>query len=168
MRDTIIKIAQTYIGQKELGNNAGFSDKAFEDKMKTTGWSKGQSWCAYFTELVWREAYKKTPLLKSVIALFSASATATFDNFAGSSLFKTGTTPQPGALVVWRYGNTWRGHIGIVETINNNGTFVSIEGNTNAAGEREGIEVARKVRRIKEIYKAKGLNLIGFVYPTAV
>lgn len=36
-------------------------------------------------------------------------------------------------------------HIGIVESAQGN-SFTSIEGNTNSAGSREGVEVARKNR----------------------
>jgi surface antigen len=163
--ERIKHIASNYVGVTELPNNRGWKDKTFEAKMKATGWSSGQAWCAYFAELVWFEAYKGNPLQSSVTALFSPSATATFANFQGSKLFKTGTTPRPGALVVWRFGFGWRGHIGIVARVNANGTFVAIEGNTNTAGSREGIAVMNRTRRTNEPVKASGLNLIGFVYP---
>ena len=160
----IVTIAAKYVGQREIPGNKGWRDKAFEAKMKATGWSSGQAWCAYFTELVWTEAYKGTSLLPSIVALFSASATATYANFNGSSLFKVGKVGKPGALAVWRYGNGWKGHIGIVESVKGS-TFVCIEGNTNAAGSREGIMVMRRTRRTDLPHSRSGLNLIGFVYP---
>ena len=162
---SIVKIAQSYVGQKEISGNKGFRDKTFEAKMKATGWQVGHAWCAYFAELVWSEAYKGSDLLPSIRTLISPSATATYANMQGSSLFKVGSTPRPGALVVWRYGTSWKGHIGIVESVGKGGAFVAIEGNTNAAGGREGIAVARKTRRTGEAFRAKGLNLLGFVYP---
>ena len=48
------------------------------------------------------------------------------------------------------------------------GRFTTIEGNTNAAGEREGMFVMRKDRRTGLPFKEKGLNLIGFIYPPNV
>lgn len=161
----IVQIATGYIGQREVSGNRGWRDKAFEAKMKATGWQSGHAWCAYFTELVWTEAYKGTDHAKRFVSLFSPSATATFSNFSGSQFYKTGTRPQPGALAVWRYGTGWKGHIGVVDAIVDSQTFTCIEGNTNAAGGREGVAVARKRRKVALGGRGPGLNLIGFVYP---
>ncbi len=38
-----------------------------------------------------------------------------------------------------------------------------VEGNTNSQGGREGIEVAKKTRKIKVPYSSHGLNLVGFL-----
>ena len=164
MVEKILKIAASYVGQREISGNKGWNDGNFWAKMRTTGWSSGQSWCAYFTELVWTEAYEGSDLKKSVISLFSASATATYANFSGSKYFKVGKVARPGALAVWRYGVGWRGHIGIVESVKGS-TFICIEGNTNNAGEREGVMVMRKTRRTDVKHSGSGLNLIGFIYP---
>lgn len=162
--DRILQVAAKYIGQIEKQGNLGFNDPTFEAAMKAVGWQPSQSWCAYFCELVWKEAVgKQNHLWKVCDKLFSASATATYANFASSKLFTTGKAPKPASLAVWRYGNDWRGHIGIVESVGA-GQFVAIEGNTNAAGSREGMFVMRKTRKLGEPFKAKGLNLIGFVY----
>lgn len=163
--ERIVKIAAGYIGQREITGNRGWKDKGFEAKMKATGWLPGHAWCAYFTELVWIEAYKGTDHAKRFATLFAPSATATFGNFSGSQLYKTGTRPKPGALAVWRQGTGWKGHIGVVETIVDRDTFTCIEGNTNAAGGREGVAVARKRRKVVLNGRGPGLNLIGFVYP---
>lgn len=163
--ERIVKIATSYIGQREITGNQGWRDKAFEAKMKATGWLPGHAWCAYFTELVWIEAYKGTDHAKRFTALFAPSATATYDNFCGSQFYVTGTRPKPGALAVWRQGTGWKGHIGIVEAIVDRQTFTSIEGNTNASGAREGVAVARKRRKVVLNGLGPGLNLIGFIYP---
>ena len=160
----IVQIAQSYVGQREVAGNRGWKDKAFEAKMKATGWQPGDAWCAFFTELVWTEAFKGTSHVARFVALFSPSATATFSNFSGSQEYKTGRTPRPGALAVWRYGTGWKGHIGIVESVEK-GAMKTIEGNTNAAGSREGVMVARKRRTTALGGTGAGLNLIGFVYP---
>ncbi len=160
---TIITTAEKYLGQTEIAGNRGWVDKAFEKRMKAVGWAIGHSWCCYFTELVWKEAYAGHKLAPAFDKLFSASSTATFANFSGSSLFKVGKLPAPGALAVWRLGVGWQGHIGIVTKVNG-ATFDTIEGNTNAQGSREGMYVARKLRRLGEPHRPKGLNLVGFVY----
>ena len=100
--DKIVEVAKRYIGQTEKPNNSGFTDALFEQRMKDTGWSKGASWCSFFCELVWKEAYKDSPETQALDKLFSGSATATFKNFdlAKSSGWETGQTPKPGALAV--------------------------------------------------------------------
>jgi hypothetical protein len=164
--EKIIQVATSYIGQKEVSGNKGFISPSFQKKMQDCGWKIGQSWCAYFTELVWKEAFGKShPLYSTLDRLFSPSATATYANFNGSQNLKVGSVPKVGALVVWRYGNGWQGHIGIVESIVSGDTFKAVEGNTNNAGGREGIEVALKTRKTGLPFRPKGLNLIGFVYP---
>lgn len=164
INEKIVAIAQGYIGQTEKPGNAGFNNAAFEAKIKQTGWAKGQSWCAYFCELVWKEAYTGTGLTTALDKLFSASATATFANFKASANFKVVAKPVPGAVAIWRYGNGWQGHAGIVSRVEAD-TFYCIEGNTNDAGGREGYMVAQRKRKLNEPFKAKGLNLLGFVVP---
>lgn len=162
--EQILTAARKYIGQTETKGNTGFIDKTFQKQMESVGWNKTQSWCAYFSELAWKEGFSGHPLLAALDKLFSPSATATYANFSGSTLFKNGSKPKPGALVVWRHGKGWQGHIGIVEEVLPNNSFISIEGNTNQAGSREGVAVLRKTRKLGELYKANGLNIIGFIY----
>jgi len=167
--DKIVQTAKKYIGKTEKPNNSGFNDADFEKRMKETGWDKGMSWCSFFTELVWKEAYTGSSETSAIDKLFSGSATATFKNFdlAKQSGWNTGMTPKPGSLAVWRNGNSWQGHIGIV--IENNGiTFKTVEGNTNDKGGREGYIVATKNRVLKSAYQKNGLNLIGFIYPKEI
>jgi hypothetical protein len=175
LSELIVKTAEEYLGQTEKAGNRGWEDPDFEAKMKAVGWKPTHSWCCYFAELVWKEAldmrrprnYDK--LMELYDKFFSASCTATYANFRGSSYFTTGNIPKAGALAVWRYGNGWTGHIGIcTKGADRLGRFPTIEGNTNAAGEREGMFVMRKDRRTGLPFRAKGLNLIGFIYPPNV
>jgi hypothetical protein len=57
IRHRIVKIALSYVGQLEYGNNAGYTDPEFETKMKGVGWYKTGAWCGFFQKLVWTEAY---------------------------------------------------------------------------------------------------------------
>jgi hypothetical protein len=160
----IIEVAEKYLGKEEVSGNRGFKDKAFEASMKAVGWKVGDAWCSYFCELVAKEAFAgDAAKLAAFNKLFSPSATATFANFKGSKLFPVLSKPQPGALVVWRYGQGWTGHIGIVTDPIIGNKFGTIEGNTNKQGEREGIFVMRKVRVHGATVLAKGLNLIGYI-----
>lgn len=166
--EEIVKVAKKYIGQHEKPNNSGFKDADFEKRMKDTGWSTGLSWCAFFCELVWKEAYNNPVVFKELDKLFSGSATTTYKNFELSGTWKVGQEPRPGALAVWRYGSDWKGHIGVVIDKVGTTSFSSIEGNTNSEGGREGIEVAEKLRKLNAPFSPKGLNLVGFVYPKEV
>jgi hypothetical protein len=166
LSEKIVQIASSYVGQQEISGNKGFKTTAFQKKMQDCGWGIGQAWCAYFSELVWKEAFGKSHASYNALdRLFSPSAVSTYSNFKGSVTFKCGTKPKIGSLVAWRYGSGWQGHIGIVHSIIDKNLFAAIEGNTNSSGGREGIEVAKKTRSLNLPFRSKGLNLIGFVYP---
>ena len=164
---TIINVAKSYLGQEEISGNKGFKNRAFQAKIQACGWKLSEAWCAYFAELVWKEAYGRTSSYWSTLdRLFSPSATATYANFKGHQLsFKVGSKPTPGALVVWRNGRGWKGHIGIVSRLIDATTFKSIEGNTSRDGEDEEILVFEKTRKLNKPFSETGPNLIGFVYP---
>ena len=165
LADNVLAAAHSILGQKEEPGNSGFKDKTFQLRMQQCGWSKGESWCAYTAELIWKTGFGKDhKRFAELDTLFSGSAVKTFENFAKSLNFLHGDHPKPGALVVWRHGNTWQGHIGVVTEVMNDNQFKSIEGNTNAAGGREGIEVAEKIRKVGQPFTSSGLNIIGFIY----
>jgi hypothetical protein len=159
----IVETARKYIGQMEKPNNSGFKDSEFEKKMKLVGFQKGQAWCNYFVELVYREALPE--LDKKINKLMSASTQLTWKNFGKSGLFEfeISNFPSEGDLVVWQSTkNSNQGHIGIVTTFDDKG-FKSIEGNTNDKGGREGYIVAEKTRTLKD---TKTLRLLGFIHFT--
>jgi len=171
MNRSIKEIAESFIGKQEISGNLGFKDKEFEKKMKGVGFEKGFAWCSLFSELVWTEYYRqpKTPVAMAKIKkLCSASAVTTYNNFKNDpeKTFTVSQTPKVGAIVIWKHGKGPMGHAGIVvEVLPDGKTFKSVEGNTNAAGGREGIEVALKTRKIGQPFLEKGLNVAGFIYP---
>jgi hypothetical protein len=168
----IIETANAYLGNEETPNNSGFKNPDFEAEMREAGWEPGEAWCASFTKLVFKKAYQDQPDIQAEIErLFSKSATKTHANFDASD-WKTRNPdgsmimkPAEGALVVWRMGKSWAGHIGIVTKRISDTEFETIEGNTNEEGGREGIEVAYKRRFVTREFKPKGLNPIGFILP---
>lgn len=150
-----IEIAKKYIGQKELPGNY-FDEKSPLGKIIIeAGHKNGEAWCAYFAEAIFVETLR---------ALFSASTVQTFHNFKNAG-YEISEVPRVGALVIWqRYKDgkpTWQGHAGIVTKVNSDGSFISIEGNTNSKGSREGDSVQEKVRQ--NIRTENGLNILGFV-----
>jgi len=58
-----------------------------------------------------------------------------------------------GDVVTYYYSNLGRvGHVGFLEKIDNDGYFITIEGNTNGAGGREGDGVYKKKRSPSKVY----------------
>jgi hypothetical protein len=158
----VVETAKKYLGQTEKPNNQGFNDLEYETKMIAVGFQKGQAWCSYFAELVFKEAYPDK--FEELDKLFSASAVQTFKNFTDAK-YKVSTTPVVGALVIWQYYENgkpgWTGHAGIVSKRLSDSSFQSIEGNTNDNGGREGYIVAEKTRSTGK--KKNGLNVLGFI-----
>ena len=162
---TVVEIAKSYIGQKEIKGNQGFEDKNFEAKMKAVGFVNGYAWCCLFAELCWISSFVSKN--KELTKLFSASVVKTLGNFNASPKYKLQRKAVPGALAVFqtiRNGKKhWTGHIGIVEKTGGD-HFICIEGNTNGSGGREGIEVARRIRKYN-FDNNNGLVLQGFIVP---
>jgi hypothetical protein len=158
MNKKIAETAEKYLGFTEIPQNRGFSDATFQKKMEAVGWKKGEAWCTYFGELVCKEAMPELTNLFN--RLFSGSATETWKNFDIAKM--TTQTPEVGMLAVFRFGNGWKGHFGIVTKVFSENSFMLVEGNTNNGGSREGFAVCQKDRK-KTPYTAKGLNLIGFI-----
>lgn len=176
INDIILEEANKDLNKKEIRGNKGWEDPELQKMMESTGWSIGQSWCAYWLEKVWVEAYSRhNPYFVSIIQrLFSANAVATWRAFQQSQ-FITSKVPVPGAGVIWmkkRNGSPvyltedqqWiAGHAGICIE-GNESHFVTYEGNSNDEGGREGIEVAKLTRQYN--YDAdQGLVLLGFIHP---
>jgi hypothetical protein len=158
MTKSISEVAISYIGQTEKPKNSGFTMASFQEKMVHVGWSKAMPWCAYFCKLVAIEAMPEHK--EEFMKLFSGMAIVTFNNFKATG--KTFQTPQVNDLIVWQHGKTSQGHIGVVTSVDKKGV-ITIEGNTNDLGGREGYIVAQKDRKINLPFNPKGLNLLGFI-----
>ena len=159
----IIDIARADIGKKEKPGNTGFLDTQLEKDLRAVGWEPGWAWCASIQE---KWAWAAFPNLKDKIrGLFVPSAVNTFRNLVKAG-YNHSLTPTPGAFVYWQRMKAgtelWQGHAGIVSKVVSDTEFYSIEGNTNAAGSREGDSVQEKHRFVKADVE-DGLKVIGFV-----
>lgn len=165
IRNLIKETALSFVGQEEIRGNLGFKDAKFQQYMETMGWDKGQAWCAYFAELVWKKAYAQvnTAMVEKLDKLFNASAVMTYNLFYNSE-FTTSSTPEVGDVVIWQYFKNgklhWTGHAGIVIEVYGN-SFKSVEGNSNDDGSREGYKVVIKERS----FEPHGIILKGFIKP---
>ncbi len=172
LRQRIVKIAASYVGLYEAlpAQNPGWWDKEYEAKFKKLNpkWYVTGPWCAWFCQLVWKEAYtvgnalvknantleygdfyKKTwdETLKNG-ALIGAGAFTCGNNFKNLPKSKFITLnqaisgkaiPEPGDIAVYNYG-----HVDIViKPFVTNGKltgFSAIGGNTGANDARNGGE----------------------------
>jgi hypothetical protein len=164
--EKIVNTARSYLGEKEKPANSGFRDELFEQKMIERGFLPGDAWCALFLELVLFETYQYTIYEDYINRLCSKSAVMTYKNFRKEGPFVCDCIPAPGAGVIWQYykdgERQWTGHAGIVTEVTT-ACFLSIEGNGNIAGSREGTEVILK----KRFYGIPdtGLRILGFIHP---
>ena len=164
-------------GIKEIGNNEGWENTYFQEigstfqaLMESVGWKYTEPWCAYFAELIWKLAYLDHPLVMEVNKRFSGSAVQTWENFKDSD-FVCSHVPVVGAVVAWRNyraGVALRsGHLGIVTQVNGN-VITTVEGNISSRSEREGDQVAMRVKTVDFHRKEKGLNYLGFIHPKEI
>lgn len=173
LQELIVKYAKADIGNKELKGNSGFVSKIKEARLKLMGWIKGQSWCAYNAESIWKYAFseEKPSYVKLLDKYFSGSTVTTWKNFRKSAEFKTSPNiPVIGALAIWQDGETGLGHIGVVTTHDQN-RFKSVEGNTNESGSREGTIVRENDHLNNLPFDPKSPKkrwLMGFVYPDPI
>ncbi len=166
--EKIIAIAKGYIGQQEIQPNLGFRDPTFLAKMVARGWEKGQAWCSYFAKQCWVEAYADAPVqLAKVKACGSGGAWNTLENYSADKTFPVNMTPVPGAIIIFLEGHGPNGHAGIVTSVQGN-VFMTVEGNTNTDGSRDGYEVAAKTHELGLPFKPLGLNIAGFIHPIEI
>lgn len=134
-RKRLVVIARSQLGVVEAtGHNDG---RAVEAYLEITRLPKGNPWCAAFISWVyWKGGYKK-PCTAWSPALFPLS--------------RHTLRPQPAdVLGIYSVRLKRIAHAGLMEFRHNN-WIVSIEGNTNGNGSREGDGVYRKRRHIKTI-----------------
>lgn len=159
---THILLASQYIGKKEKSGNSGFEDSKFEaDMVKYGAWEKGFPWCACFLRMIFIKAYPEKSL--SYKKMISPSTRETYNNLMGFG-YTCFQNPSVGAVVIWANYSSGiaqlTGHIGIVTEVLEDGTFKTIEGNTNDSGSRNGDRVAEQHRTLRR--KPNGLNVLGF------
>lgn len=132
----VLEIASKEIGYQETGNN--------NNKYGVWYGLNNQPWCYIFVSWVLNQAGLKVEKC--------ASCPVGFEYY--KSNLKLFTFPVPGdlAFFCWNPSKIPQ-HIGIVEKINNDGTFISIEGNTSSGlsgSQDNGDGVYRKLRKLSD------------------
>lgn len=170
----IASIAQTYLGKTEIQPNAGFTDPAFEQKMKNVGWYPSASWCAFLSMLVWEQAYAPYPkTLAWFKRLSSGNSQQMGRNFHADPIWKTSTdTPVIGAMVIFGdVGSDTSGHTAcaIISISANGQYYTTVEGNTIPSGNpgnvANGYIVATHTHLVGAPHPITGLEFLRFIYP---
>ncbi|PRY10276.1 CHAP domain-containing protein [Pontibacter ummariensis] len=135
------------IGVNERGgNNRGPEVKQY---LASVNLSEGYAWCGAFANWVMKQCGMQAPK-------GAAMAMAWFPN--SKTIWKRSrkdnATPQRGDLFALYYNSLGRiGHVGFIEKWDyGDGYAITVEGNTNDAGSREGDGVYRKRRLIRQLY----------------
>lgn len=144
-----IKIVATAESQLHVREATGSNDgKDIKKYLEVTGLGEGYPWCAAFVSWVFEEAGGTGPRSARVVDWFKSNIVYK------SEWRQQNITPEPGMVIGLYYPKLGRyGHIGIVDKVHPGQlhTIITIEGNTNAAGSREGQGVYRKIRPWKSI-----------------
>jgi hypothetical protein len=160
----ILEVAKRYVGQSEFPGNK-FTDQTPLGKLvHSAGQKDGEAWCAYFVEGCAVEAFPERR--KEIEKLFDASAVKTFTNAKKLGYVTTVTDPLPGDIAVFqKYAKgikQWQGHMCIVEVVKPGDGFLTVDGNTNVAGSREGTTVLSGKKKTFK-FNPDGLTLLGFI-----
>ncbi|HZQ82098.1 MAG TPA: CHAP domain-containing protein [Gaiellaceae bacterium] len=121
----VVAAAATQLGASEQppGSNDGPQIAAYRSAV--AGAEPGEPWCAYFAS--WAAAQAGTPLGDSGQGLGSVAEITSWAQQTGRYL-PAGSTPAPGDLIL--FGDE---HVGIVESVNADGSLTTIEGNYDNA-----------------------------------
>lgn len=151
-----LEAANACVGiMEEGGDNHGKMVEAFQ---ATIGGAHGQPWCLSFIQSM--IAYVEDRFNVTSNLVLTELCLKLLDDTNISDRF---TDPKTGDIVIWQYGETAKGHCGIViksdyKVIN------TIEGNTSPSVfvDREGDGVYQKTRSITG---TSNMHVVGFIRP---
>jgi CHAP domain len=117
----VLQAAESQVGATEQppGSNDGPQISAYRSAV--AGAQPGEPWCAYFAS--WAAAQAGEPIGPNGQGLGSVADIASWASSNGR-LLPASATPAPGDLIL--FGDE---HVGIVESVNPDGTLTTVEGN---------------------------------------
>lgn len=157
----IIRTAKKYVGIRELGNNNGWDNTDFQQKMMAVGWKNGEQWCAYFVKMILLEI-SKGKAAEFFKKTASANTQITWNNFQSPSKYhEVSQKPSKGALIIYQgISDPSHGHIEIYAGPGKNGAYKVISGNTYFTEGGQG--VVMKERAANDMQK-QGLKILGYI-----
>ncbi|MBD2102194.1 CHAP domain-containing protein [Leptolyngbya sp. FACHB-261] len=152
----LVAVATSYVGVEERGPNRGKEVEMFQKAVD--GKAQGEPWCMGFVQFCIKTVEAST---RSQSKIFRSEHCLTVWEKSPKDLRLA--RPEPGCLIIWRHGNSSKGHVGFVEKVKADGkNFTTVEGNTGGGSgvEREGDGVYRKSR---DIDGAGSMKVAGFL-----
>lgn len=142
----VSSIYTSELGVRErTGNNDG---ERVELYLQSCNLKKGNPWCAAFVTWTFKEAK-----VKAVVSGYSPTWFPT-KNVVYTKGTKTNKNPQRADVFgIWFPNKNRIAHVGFIDEWNEGNFTITVEGNTNEAGSREGDGVYRKRRLKSQIYK---------------
>lgn len=124
----MLAVAQAEVGQAEQPPGSNDSPRIEEYRTATVGSYRGAPWCAYFVSWAARQA--GFPIGDGGNG---EGAVEGIERWAAQTgrLLPAGATPQPGDIIL--FGGR---HVGIVESVNPDGSLTTVEGNHASAVSR--------------------------------
>jgi CHAP domain len=123
-----LAIAQGEIGVQEEPPGSNDSPRIAEYRTATAGAYAGAPWCAYFVS--WAAAQAGAPIGDNGSGEGAVEGITAWAEKTGR-LLPASAEPQPGDLIL--FGGA---HVGIVESVNADGSLTTVEGNHSQAVER--------------------------------
>jgi hypothetical protein len=149
--DCVVELARTQLGVREAtGRNDG---EQVEEYLRATELGPGYAWCAAFVTWVHQGCGADHPALGAWSPNWFTQRV--IYHYGRLTYGQRGyERPQPGDVFGIYFPSKRRiAHVGIIEAWPRGGRFITIEGNTNSAGSREGDGVYRKRRVKRQIEK---------------
>lgn len=170
----IRRIAKSFEGVEEIGNNQGFNNETLQEMLRESGWKGGEAWCMYYAKAIYKKALPK--FADTIQKELSGSTQRSWKDVVDgkSEIFEAITSGKPkvGDIAIWqRISDPSKGHAGIVIRPNSskfaNG-YTTIEGNINYdpsfQGEGDLVDKAQHELKYGEANSTyKTLKLKGFI-----
>ena len=132
--------------RERTGNNDGARVELY---LKSCGLKKGNPWCAAFVTWCY-----KTAGIKTVVSAYSPNWFAAKNTIYTKGKHSNKTPKQADVFGIWFAEKRRIAHVGFIDEWEPpNSHCITVEGNTNDAGSRDGDGVYRKRRLKSQIYK---------------
>ena len=142
--ESTVAAAASQLGAAEQPPGSNDGPQIATYRSAVAGAQVGEPWCAYFAS--WASAQAGTPLGFDGQGLGSVSEITSWAQATGRYL-PAGSTPEPGDLIL--FGDQ---HVGIVESVNPDGSLTTIEGNYD--------------NQVSQVHRMPG-EATGYVRPSA-
>lgn len=144
-QECVVRTYESQVGVREAtGNNDGDAVGMY---LQSTGLGEGYAWCAAFVNWVYVQCVVQTPLSPAWSPSWFLSKRVIYAN--GKEI----KTPGPGDVFGIYFASKGRiAHVGFIDDWGKD-IVMTVEGNTNDAGSRDGDGVYRKRRLKRQVYK---------------